>query len=98
MIQHHSEVIYPSYLDPKKTVKEGRRLPSGLWVPTQQSRTLLALQTLGETRPATLQGIRDCQDPLDNPGRVKVSVSTIQQELSAWLQLFCQFRPPVSRD
>jgi signal recognition particle subunit SRP19 len=72
------QVIYPSYLDSSKTVKEGRRLPSGLAVPTPTvSDISLALQTLQVRH--VLQPYkgysRDCQTLWDNPGRVKVNVS-----------------------
>jgi signal recognition particle subunit SRP19 len=72
------QVIYPSYLDSNKTVKEGRRLPSSLAVPMPTvSDISLALQKLQVRH--VLQPYkgysRDCQTLWDNPGRVKVSVS-----------------------
>jgi len=77
------QVIYPSYIDLKKTVKQGRRMPVALAVPTPTvSDMSLALQTISVRH--VLQPYkgysRDCETLWDNPGRVLVDISEHKKE------------------
>lgn len=90
------QVIYPSYLDSKKTVKEGRRIPSSLAVPTPTvsdiSLALQALQVRHVLQPYKGYS-RDCLTLWDNPGRVKVDIS--QHTKKELLRLIAAAMPTV---
>jgi signal recognition particle subunit SRP19 len=76
------QVIYPSYLDSNKTVKQGRRMPQDLAVPTPTcndiSQALQQLQIRHVLQPYKGYS-RDNTCLWDNPGRVLVDVSLFKK-------------------
>jgi signal recognition particle subunit SRP19 len=85
------QVIYPSYLDSNKTIKEGRRLPHNKSVPSPSvvdlSQALQRLQVRHVLQPYKGYS-RDLTCMWENPGRVLVDVTNyskkqLLQELAA---------------
>jgi signal recognition particle subunit SRP19 len=76
-------VVYPSYLDSTKTVKEGRRISKELAIPTptvgDMSQALQSLNIRHVAQP--FKGYpRDITTLWDNPGRVKVDYTDGQKK------------------
>lgn len=77
------QVIYPSYLDSKKTVKMGRRVSLEKAVPTPTvmdiSQALQSIQVRHVLQPYKGYS-RDVSCQWDNPGRVMVDVSNLKKK------------------
>lgn len=77
------QIIYPSYMDSKKTMAHGRRVPLNVAIPTPTaldlSHALSALQIRHVVQPYKGYS-RDITCQWENPGRVKVDVSRYKKK------------------
>ena len=78
----HFITIYPSYLDATKTIKQGRRIPQDLAVPTPTVSDISLILQRHNYRHVLqpYKGYsRDSSTLWDNPGRVKVDCETTKK-------------------